>query len=446
MKVTVEDVSSVKKIVHVEIPEETVSGELASAYKELKKTAKVKGFRPGKAPKSVLVRMYKKDVDADVTSKLIQESMFKALQEGDLNIVAPPKVDPGDLEDGKEYKYDATVEINPEIQDIDYKGLSITKTMYKVGDQEIDTQLNMIRKNLASQEQIKEDRPLAENDFALIDYEGFKDGKPFADAQKTENFTLKIGDGTISKEFDDELVGMKQGESREFTVSFAEDYFNPALANQTLEFKATLQQIREEILPEIDDEMAKKLGQFTTLDELKNAIHENVQKGYDQRIEQEINEQIFSALLEKVDFEVPDALTDMELDGIISETEQRLQYQNMSMEDLGLTREGLSEKYRETAEKQVRRHLILGKLINQEKLEVSDENLEKGMQEMADSVNQPIEEIKRYYDQNPDKIDFFKHTLLEKRVLGLIIEEGDVTEVEPELEKPGETEPENDDE
>ena len=132
---------------------------------------------------------------------------------------------------------------------------------------------------------------------------------------------------------------------------------------------------------------------------------------------------------------MPDALIEMELDGIVAETEQRLQYQNMSMSDLGLTREGLSEKYRDVAEKQVRRHLILSKLINQEKLEVSDEDLDKGLQEMADSVKQPIEEIKRYYEQSPEKLDFFKHTLLEKQVLGLIIEEGDLTEVQPEKEQ-----------
>lgn len=441
MKVTVEDVSSVKKIVHVEIPEETVAGELESAYRELKKTAKIKGFRPGKAPKSVLERMYKKDVHMDVTSKLIQDSIFSAIKEADLNIVAPPKVDPGELEEKKDYKYNATVEINPEIEDIDFKGLSLKRTLYKVSDREIEMQLNLIRGNLATQKSVEEDRPVQEKDFVLIDYEGFKDGKPFEETKKTENFTLKIGDGTISKDFDDQLIGMKQGDSREITVSFPEDYFNPAMAGQTILFKVTLHQIREEILPDIDDELAKKIGEYQTLDELKDAIRENMQKGYEQRSEQEINEQIFSSLLEKTDFEVPDALTDMELDGIISDTEQRLKYQNMTMEELGFTREGLAEKYRETAEKQVRRHLILSKLIDQEKLEISDEDLEKGLQEMADTVRQPLEEIKRYYEQNPERMDFFKHTLLEKQVLRLIIDNSDVTEVEPEVEETGSTDP-----
>ncbi len=438
MKATVEDLSSVKKILHVEIPEDTVTGELDSAYKKLKKTAKIKGFRPGKAPRSVLERMYKKDVNADVTSKLIQDSVFKAIQEAGLNIIAPPKIDPPELEEKKSYQYDASVEITPEIKDIDFKGLSLKKNMYQVGEQEMEMQLTMIQKNLASQQQIQEERPVQEKDFVLIDYEGFKDDKPFSETKKTENFTLKVGDGTILKEFDDQLIGMNTGDLREITVHFPDDYFNSKLVNHTVTFRVQLNQIREEILPDIDDELAKKVGQYNSLEELKNLIKKNLQKEQEQRVEQEFNEQIFLALLERTDFEVPDGLIDMELEGIISNTERSLSHQRISMEDLGMTRETLSEEYRDTAEKQVRRYLILNKIMDQEKLELTDDELDEGLKQMADTINQPVEEIKRYYEQNQEKMDYLKHTLLEKQVLGLIIDNGTVEEVTP----PAKTEPE----
>ncbi len=440
MKFTVEDQSAVKKIVHVEIPEEAVTAELDKAYKELKKTAKVKGFRPGKAPRSVLESMYKQDVNSDVTQKLIQESVFKAIEDAELKIVAPPKIDPPVLEANKPYLYDAAVEIYPEIEDIDFKGLSLTKKKYEAGDKEVDAQLKMIQKNFTTQNPVEEDRPLGEGDFALIDYEGFKDGKPYAETQKTENFTLKIGDAIILKEFDDELIGMKAGASKEFTVTFPEDYFNPNLANLTLSFQVTLNQIREEMIPDMDDELAKKVGQYESLDELKKLIQENVQDGYNRRSEQEINEQIFSALIEKTEFEVPDAMVEMELDGIVAETEQSLRYQNMSMEDIGMTREIISEKYRDVAEKQVRRHLILNKIMDQEKLELSDEDLDKAYEDMAQTVSQPVEEIKKFYDQNPGKLDIFKHTLLEKQALSLIISSSDVSEVTAQIEDENKTE------
>ncbi len=435
MKVTVEDVSSVKKIIHVEIPEDTVSGELDNAYKELKKTAKIKGFRPGKAPRSVLERMYKKDVHADVTSKLIQESVFAAIEEKSLNIVAPPQIDPPVLEDKKGYAYQATVEVYPEIPDVDFKGLSLKKTLYRVTDQEIDLQLKMVQRSMTEQAPVEEDRPVAENDFVLIDYEGFKDGKAFAETQKTQNFTMKIGDKVISGQLDDQIIGMKKGDVKDIVVLFPQDHFNPKLANQTITFHVALVQIRKEVVPAIDDELAKKVGVYQSLEELKDAVRQNMQKGYDQRAEQEINEQIFSALIEKTAFEVPGPMTDMELEGIISDTERSLNYRNLSMQDLGMTREGLSEKYRDTAEKQVRRHLILNKIIDQEKLELSDEDMEKGLREMAEAVGQTAEQIKQYYEQNQEKMGFLKHTLLEKQALTLIIDQSTVEEVEPELEK-----------
>lgn len=432
MQITVEDLSSVKKILHIEIPEDKVIGELDKAYNDLKKTAKIKGFRPGKAPRSVLERLFKKKVHADVSSSLIQNSFVDAIKEKDLKIVGSPKIDPPELDGKTSYKYDATVEIKPEIKEIDFKGLSLKKTLYQVSDEEIDTQLKMLQKNLAQKKIVEEDRPVQEGDFALIDYEGFKDGKPFAETQKTENFMLKIGDGSILKEFDEKLIGMKPGDNREIKVIFPEDYFNNKLAKLEITFQVTLREIREEVLPKIDDEFAKKLGTYKTLDELKKAITDNLTQGYAKRAEQELNEQIFTALIAKTDFEIPDSIVNYELENIIADAERSFVYHNTSMEQLGLTREKLSEKYRDTAEKQVRRQLILGKIIEQQNLTLSDEDMEDGFKEMAKTYNRPLEEINDYYKQNNDKVEFFKHALLEKHAIKLIIEKSNIEDVKPE--------------
>jgi len=439
MKVTVEDVSTVKKILHVEIPSDKIVSELDDAYKTLKKTAKIKGFRPGKAPRSTLERLFKKDVHADVTSKLLQESFIEAVRENKLNIIGTPQIDPPELEAAAPFKYDATVEIPPEIDDFDFKGLSLEKTMYKASEGEVEAQLAMLQRNLAEKKSIEEERALKADDFALIDYEGSKDGQPFEETARTENYTLKIGNGQITREFDEALIGMKKGETKEFAITFPEDYFNEKLKGLEISFTATVNDIMEEILPEINDDLAKKLGQFKTLDELKAAITDNLKSGYDKRTEQEINEQIFKALIEKTDFELPEAMVNIELEGIINEAMQSFAQHNVNMEQLGMTPESLQEKYRETAENQVRRHLLLNKLVEQESLTVSDDDLEKGFQEMADTYNQPVEGIKGYYSQNKDKLDIFKHTLLEKNALALIIDNSDVKEVEPKTEKKAET-------
>lgn len=434
MQVTVEDVNSVKKILHIEVPEEVVARELDAAYKELKKTSKIKGFRPGKAPRSVLERMFGKDVAADVSSKLIQVSLMEALREKQLPVVGEPKIDPPELAGAAAYSYDATVELKPEIADVDYKGIELKKSKHESSDDEVEAQVQMLRKNLAKKVDIEEERAAAAEDYLLIDYEGFQDGKPFEGAQMTDNFTMKIGAATIAKEFDEQVTGMNVGEIKEFPVSYPADHFNATLAGQTVTYKVKLSKIQREELPEVDDEFAKQFGQFDSLDALKAEIVSNLEQGYAKRVDQELNEQIFEDLIAKTEFEVPDVMVEYELDGIVSEAERAFAANNITMEQVGQSIEKIRENYRDTAVKQVRRHLILGKLIEQEEMAVSDEELEAGYQEMAGNFNQPVEAIKGFYKENPDKVEFFKHTLLEKKAIKLIIECSNVTEVEPEKE------------
>ena len=248
MKVRVEDQSTVKKVLHIEMPQDDVVRELDSAYNQLKKTAKIKGFRPGKVPRTVLERMYRKDVNADVVSKLIQNGFVEAVKETNLRIVGSPKVDPPDLNEQTDYAFTAEIEVHPEIPDIEFKGLTLKKTTYTVSDEEIDLQLKMLRKNLAKRQPVEEQRPAQSGDIVVIDYEGFKDGVVHEDTKKTENFTTQIGEGQVVKDLDDGLVGMQVGEEKEIQVQFPDDYFSKALAGQKLVFKVKLNEIREEIL------------------------------------------------------------------------------------------------------------------------------------------------------------------------------------------------------
>ena len=285
MKVNVEDQSGVKKVLHIEVPAEEVTvRNWTGAYSQLKKNAKIKGFRPGKAPRSVLERLYGKDVKADVSGQLIQKGWIEALKETELKVLGSPKVDPPELVPGSDYAFDAEVEVEPVIDDIDFKGLKLNKSKYSVGDEEIDIQLKMIRKNLAERKTIEEERPVAMEDFVVIDYEGFQDGQAHKDTAKTENFVTQVGQGQVVKDLDEGLVGMRVGEEKDINVTFPDDYFNKSLAGQNLVFKVKLNEIREEILPELNDEMAQNVGeQFKTLDDLKAAIRENLENGYAKR-------------------------------------------------------------------------------------------------------------------------------------------------------------------
>lgn len=432
MKVSVEDVSSVKKIMHIEVPQARVTKAIDKAYVNLKKTAKIKGFRQGKVPRSVLERMFQKDVRADVRSELLQESFIAAIEETKFNIVGNPVIDPPEVDAASDYVYDATVEIPPVLGDIDWKGLTLKKTMYAASDGEIEAQLAMLQRRLAQKEPIAEDRMLRDDDYAQITYEGFFNGRPYEETQRTENHILHVGLGEMTPAFDEQILGMEKGDTRKFRITFPPEYKNPNLAARDIDFEVTLNEIRVEVLPEIDDDMAKKLGQFENLDALRAAIRANLTEGYEKRIEQELNEQIFLTLIAGTDFEVPGTMVDQELEAIVNEAEQSFTYHNMTLDQVGLTRESLKEKYKDTAEKQVRRHIILSKIIDQEKLEVSEEEMEKGFQQIADSYQQPVDGIKDYYKQNGEKLAVFKHTLLEKQAIQIIVDNSQITEVEPE--------------
>ncbi len=417
---------------HIEVPREDVVRELDSAYAQLKKNAKIKGFRPGKTPRSVLERLYAKEVKADVSGKLIQSAFIDALKETKLKIVGSPVVDPPELDGQQSYSFDATVEVNPEIADVDFKGLKLNRTKHAATDEEVDVHLKLLQKNLSKREKLMEDRPLRLEDVAVIDYEGFKNGQPFEPTKNTENFIMKVGSGQIVKDLDDGIIGMQTGEERQVEVTFPDDYFKEELVGQKVVFNVKLNEIREEILPDLDDAFAKSISdKYESLDDLKTKIKEDLRNGYEKRVEQELNEQIFQQLIEQVEFEVPDTMVDGELEHILNDAERSFAQSNRSFEEVGLSREGLAKTYRPTAEKQVRRHLILSKIMEQEKMSLSEEELNQGFQEMADSFQQPVEHVKGYYTQNKEGLEFFKHTLLEKKALKIIIDNGQITEVEP---------------
>jgi len=431
MQVKIEDKSSVKKVLSFEISKEDVTKELNTAYNELKKKADIKGFRKGKIPRKVLENRFSKDVHTDVAPRLIQEAFIEAIKEHDLNIVGGPQMDPPPLDPEKAYVFDITVEIKPKLDDIEFEGIALKKTKYEVSEGEIESQIHMIQKTMAKKETVKEERPVKENDFVLIDYEGFLNEAPFDKTPKIENYVMGIGQEVLPKEFSEKLTGAIPVQDLEIDVPYPEDYYDENLKGKIIAYKVRLKEIQEEILPEINDDLAKGLGKFETLDDVRASIRENLEKGYAQRINHELSEQIFQSLLEKHAFEVPEALIEGELEGIAMEAEQAYAANNTSLEAAGLSKDILKTQYRDVAEKQARRHLILDKIITQTKLELTDEELEKSFAEMALGMNAPVDAVKNYFSADPKQLEYYKHTQLEKKAVDLIIEKGSITQVEP---------------
>ena len=432
MQVKIEDLSSVKKVISFEIPKEDVVKELNKAYNELKKSADVKGFRKGKIPRKVLENRYSKDVHADVAPRLIQEAFIGAIDEHKLDIVGPPQMDPPELDPQNDYAFDITVEVKPVLDYIDFQGIELTQTKYEISDHEVESQIAMIQKTMAQKKTITEERPVKEGDFVLIDYEGFLNDEPFDQTPKIENYVLGIGKTALPKEFSEKLTGAIPVQDLEVEVPYGDDYYDEHLKAKTIVYKVTLKEIQEEILPELNDDLAKGLGgQYKTLDEVRASIRDNLEKGYAQRIKHELSEQVFVSLLGKAEFEVPEAMVEAELNGITMEAEQAYSANNTTLEEAGLSKDIIRTQYRDVAEKQARRHLILDKIITQEELELTEEELEKSFEEMAQGMNASVDAIKNYFKMDSKQLGYYKQTQLEKKAVDIIIEKGNITEVEP---------------
>jgi len=432
MQVKIEDQSSIKKVLSFEIPKETISKELNKAYADLNKKVDIKGFRKGKIPRKVLENRFAEDVHAEVAPRLIQEAFIEAVENHNLDIVGGPQLDPPELKPDSDYAFDITVEVKPELDDIDLQGLEIKKTLYEVTEAEIESQIYMLQKTMATKRKVEEERPVKEGDFVLIDYEGFLNGEAFEHTPKVENYVTALNKEPLPKEFSEKLLGAIPVQDLEIEVVYADDFHDENLKGKTIVYKVTLKEIQEEVLPEANDDLVKDLEPFESLEDVKVSIRDNLEKGIAQRVKHEMSEQIFQALLEKNDFELPEALIEGELNGIISETEQAYSQNNTSLEEVGLSREIMQEKYRGVAEKQARRHLILDKIITQEKVELSDEELDASFEEMAQAMSATKDAIKNFFNMDSRQFEYYKHTLLEKKAIDLIIEKSSVVEVAPE--------------
>jgi trigger factor len=434
MKVNVEDISTVKKVLHVEIPEGEVTREWDKAYNTLKGTARIKGFRPGKVPRSILERRFGNEIRAQVSGQLIQDSYGEALSEVELRPLGEPLIDPQDVEKGQPYHYSATIEVPPQIADLEVKGLKLKENVHTVTEEEIESQLKILQKRSAKLKTVEEERPCENGDIVVIDYEGFKDGKPFEPAGRTENFQVQIGSGRILEDFDQQLVGMRPDDTKEFPVQFPDDYYNKDLAGLELSFKVELKEIKEEILPELDDQFAQYLGEYQTLDEIKNAINKNLERSYEAHSKRKLREDIVDMLIEQSDFELPEGLVKAELSALIQDARNAMMERGIPLEEADQTDEALSERYQPLAERKVREYLLLQSVIEQEGIALTDEALDRAYEELAEAMGQPVDTIKQFHSKYKDGYDVFRQKTLEKQAIQWITEHAQVQRLEDDKE------------
>jgi trigger factor len=396
MDVEVEQLGPIKKKINVVIPPEKVAKEVDSIYQKLRKTVKIRGFRSGKVPKNILKRYYKEEVEGEVISKLIQASYPEALKQLQIVPVSQPVVENEVLEEGKEFFYSASFEVKPEIALNDYLNLKVEKEKLIVTQKDVENRIAMLRESHASLKEVEEDRPIKVGDIILVDIRGNFQGKPF-EGGEIKDHLLEVGPDTYLPGLSRKLIGLRKNSYEEIMLKIPEDYYRKDLASKEVDLKINIKELKEKILPELDDNFAQDLGEYQGLEDLKKKLEEDIEKEERQRIESLVKNKLIDQLVEKNPFEVPSSMVERQIEFMMADTQQVLLSQGSSLEKMGIPADAMKENYRSEAEKRVKCSLLVEVISKREGITVSDEEIEEKLKDIARSNNQEVEKVRDFY-------------------------------------------------
>jgi trigger factor len=434
MKVEVEELGACARRLEIEIAPENVKKELDQAYRELAKKVSIRGFRKGKIPRPVLERYHRSSVEDEVLQKLIPSSFQQAVKDQGLRAVGQPKLDDIKLDEGKALRYTATIEVLPDIALETYGGWELTKEVRVVTDAEVERELQELQNRHVSLVSIEEDRPVQEGDYVLISFEGLRDGQP-VQGSKAENYALVVGSKSVVENVERGLVGMRRGEVREIPVQFPETYQNRSMAGQEVVFHVTVNEIKERVLPPLNDEFAKEAAGVETLAELNEKLRSTQEEIAEREARRALHEIIVTRLVEANPFELPPGMVEAETETLIADVRRQLRPQSSDAAPVEITEE-LQHQLREQAITRIKRELLIDEIAKREGITVEDSDVEADLKRLAERTEQRLEYIRRQMEQT-GALESIRHRILADKVLDFVAARSTVTEVS----KPPEPEP-----
>ena len=394
---------------------------IMEVFKQSAKYFNIPGFRKGKAPFKIVERYYGDNIFyEDAFNELAPKVYDEEIKKNKVEVAGKPQVEIVQMEKGKELIFTAVVATKPEVKLDKYKGISLKKIEYKVEDEDIDHEINHMAEHNSRIVTI-EDRPVKDQDIVTIDFEGFVDGKPF-EGGKAENHELTVGSKTFIPGFEEQLIGMKIDEEKDINIKFPDEYFSKDLAGKDAVFHIKLHGIKEKQLPKIDDEFAKDVSEFDTLEELKKSIREKKEKENEERAKRETEDAAVEEVCKNTKLDIPNGMIELEIDNMEQNIDQRLRYQGLNLEQylkmLGKTEASLREEYKEQAEKNVKSRLILEQIVKDEKIEADEKYVKEKMEEMAKQYSKKIEEL----EKNEDLKAYLEESSKTEQAIKLIVD------------------------
>ena len=379
----------------MEFTAEEFENAIVKVYQKEKDKFEIDGFRKGKAPRSLIEKRYGETIFFDdAINNLFSLNYPLAMDELDLNVIDYPKTELSQTKKGEGFDITVTVTVYPEFEVKDYKGVEIEKVPAEVTDEDVDKEIaNMADRN---SRMVEVDRPAQDGDTVLIDYAGFVGDEQF-EGGTAERYPLKLGSGSFIPGFEDQLIGAKKDEEVEVKVTFPEEYHSEDLAGKDAIFKCKVHEIKEKEVPAIDDDFVKDVSEFDTLDELKASKKEELQKAAEARAEDQMKNSVIEKIFEANDIDVPNAMVEEEINSSLQQFDQQLRVQGMDLNTyiqyMGEDMESFRENIREDAFKKTKTRMLVAKIVDQEKFEVSEDEIKEYLEDMAKQYGMEVDKL-----------------------------------------------------
>ena len=425
MKAELIDVSECKKNLDIEIPQEVVDQEIAHIAQEFARRARVPGFRPGKAPVGVVKTRFRDEILSEMMQHLMPKYVGDAIEERKLEIVQAPRFESVDYSPGKPLRFKAVFEVYPNLNIENYVGIPVEQVSSKVEDSEVDASLKKLQEEMAELVPVDEqDRTVKEGDFAEISFNGTIEGseEPPVIGQKA---VAEIGGRTTLKEFSENLLGAKVGDERTFTVQYRPDYPEQRLAGRTVEYKVTVDTIKQKEIPEINDEFAQRLGDYKTLDELKAKVRQDLERHKNENAQEQIREKLLEWLEDNNQFELPETLVEKQLQIRVQRLLRDLARQGINPQRLDVDWAKIREDQLQQAVRDVKGSLILEYISDKENIGVSDEEVEAEIDKIAAETNRAREKVREVLSRDSG-LDRLRGQIRNKKTLDLLQEKASV--------------------
>jgi trigger factor len=419
MKVSVEAGSGLERRMTVEIPAANVEKDVESRLVNVGRTAKIKGFRPGKVPAKVIRERYGAQVRQEVLQDLIQSSYSTAIQQENLQPVANPTIEPGNLQDGQDFSFTAIFEVYPQVEVRGLESLMIEQPETCIAEGDVDDMVDTLRRQHATWAAV--DRKAADGDRVTVDFEGKLNNETFEGGTGAD-VPIVIGQGQMLEDFEKNLQGLKTGDDKTFKMKFPKDYHASDLAGEKVSFAVTVKEVAEAVMPDVDEAFVRDLGvESGDIDVFRADVKANMEREAESRNRGEVKRQIMEQLLEKNSLDVPSALAEQEAASLRSES-----LRNMGVTDENDPNAPSVAEFRDAAERRVRLSLLVSEVIKDSELQVDRDLVKERIDEMAAPYDQP-DEIRKMYFQNPQLMSQVENMVLEEQVVAWLVDKAGVT-------------------